>query len=141
MAEQQIVVPLAFHLDILQAEASPLLRLKRELFNEQLKNSYLEALIHRQQETNANLARLLGHTKPSVPRVESLESVASTAVDDDPPVVGKYSPGVRRQKIQAYKLKKLKHLQHVHFSRHFAGRSQVAQAKPRLNGRFAKAES
>ena len=50
--------------------------------------------------------------------------------------VGAYSAETRRQKIEKYKQKLSSHRAKIAVSREYSGRSHVARAKPRVNGRF-----
>ncbi|CAG9315795.1 unnamed protein product [Blepharisma stoltei] len=140
----EISIPVAVHWDSFNTSNNLLLQLKQELIAERQKSMILATALlqekHKSFSLQNYLASIASDCKKNMPRVSSSESLASTAVDEDEekPLIGIYSPAVRKEKIQRYKDKIKRYRQKVHVSRSFSGRSSVAKQKLRIKGKFVK---
>lgn len=150
----QIVAPIPVYL----ADRDLLSRLAKELQEERDKNFNLARDLaiekHKTQQLECYLMSLttLGEKKSNsnsledeikkLPKNDSMDTLASSSDLAEPRTqIGVYTPEIRKAKIMKYKEKIKKYRQKFHVSRSFTGRSVVAKIKPRVNGKFVKAES
>lgn len=87
------------------------------------------------KSTNASLENL--KEVMILPKLETGFTLEKTENGTDAEVQ-RYPPHVRRAKIARYKLKLQHRRARIPISRHFAGRSNVAKGKIRVNGKFTK---
>ena len=54
------------------------------------------------------------------------------------PVLGRYPPEIRQQKLERYRQKRQLRMQRYQVTREFVGRSTAAKSRVRVQGKFAK---
>ncbi|CAG9324478.1 unnamed protein product [Blepharisma stoltei] len=142
--EEKIFVPIPIHWNSVGPGLSLIAQLSNELLAEREKcaqlSQELESEKVKYQQLESCLSSFVPEDKAKMPRIESWNSIASTAAEfeDEKPLVGIYPPHVREQKILKYKMKLKKYRQKVRISRSFKGRSETAKQKLRVKGKFVK---
>ncbi|CAG9328977.1 unnamed protein product [Blepharisma stoltei] len=141
--EQKLVIPSVVRWELSFPNEAFVYQLSQEINSERERSLSIARELEQEKRKNEELEKYLAslvNSKPGVPRVESNNSIASTAPDlnDEKPLIGAYSAEIRKQKILKYKQKMVRYRQKVRLSRKFGGRSKVAKQKLRIKGKFVK---